>query len=249
MIAFLAIFLGASILIPVLHRWLRNVTFLAAAAIPAAAFVWTALLGPRILSGEVLTESVPWIPQIDIAIAMRMDVLAWIMTLIVTGIGALVLLYCGRYFKPDEPDLGRFAAVLLAFAGVMFGLVLADDIYLLFIFWEGTTVFSYLLIGQYNSRQQSRRAALQALVVTTAGGLAMLVGVILLTVVMGTGRISTIAGRASAASRGSRAMRNSCSSPGISACSVPGGTSSTSPAETGIFARSGATSLPDSSAC
>ncbi|WP_082775350.1 Na+/H+ antiporter subunit A [Pseudoclavibacter helvolus] len=192
MIAFLAIFLGTSILIPVLHRWLRNVTFLAAAAIPAAAFVWTALLGPRILSGEVLAESVPWIPQIDIAIAMRMDVLAWIMTLIVTGIGALVLLYCGRYFKPDEPDLGRFAAVLLAFAGVMFGLVLADDIYLLFIFWEATSVLSFLLIGHYSSKRASRGAAMQALLVTTLGGLAMLVGLVMLHASTGTSLLSGI---------------------------------------------------------
>src|SRR5690625_3664684 len=80
----------------------------------------------------------------------------------------------------------------MAFVGMMYGLVVADELLTLFIFWEGTTVFSYLLIGQYAARQQARRAALQALIVTTFGGLAMFVGMILLGVHYGTGRITEI---------------------------------------------------------
>ena len=95
-------------------------------------------------------------------------------------------IYCTHYFADDEPALGRFAALLLAFAGVMLGLVTADDVFLLFIFWEATSVLSYLLIGHYTGRKESRGAALQALTVTTLGGLTMLVGLVVLVVAGGT---------------------------------------------------------------
>src|SRR5690625_7121731 len=83
------------------------------------------------------------------------------MAMIATGIGAIVLLYCARYFQDTEPGLGRFAGVLTAFAGAMIGLVLADDVMVLYTFWELTTVFSYLLIGHYQDKQSSRRAAMK----------------------------------------------------------------------------------------
>ena len=99
---------------------------------------------------------------------------------LVTGVGALVLLYCARYFEPDDEGIGRFAGNLTAFAGSMLGLVLADDLLLLYVFWELTTVFSFLLIGGSGTRLAARRAASQALILTTAGGLAMLVGLIMI---------------------------------------------------------------------
>ena len=123
---------------------------------------------------------------------MRMDTLSWLMALIVTGVGALVMLYCRWYFRGKSDGLGQFAAVLLAFAGAMYGLVLTDDLVVLVMFWEITSVLSYLLIGYYNRRAVSRRAALQALLVTTLGGLVMLIGVVLLVVDAGTSSISTI---------------------------------------------------------
>jgi multicomponent Na+:H+ antiporter subunit A len=135
---------------------------------------------------------VPWIPELKIELAFRMDALAWIMSLLVLGVGALVLVYCARYFKNKDSNLGGFGAQLLAFAGAMFGLVTADDLLLMFIFWELTTVLSYLLIGYARTRLSARRSALQALMVTTAGGLAMLVGLIILGSSAGTYRISAI---------------------------------------------------------
>ena len=123
---------------------------------------------------------------------MRMDTLSWLMTLVVTGVGALVMIYCRWYFRGKKENLGQFAAVLLAFAGAMYGLVLTDDLVVLVMFWEVTSVLSYLLIGYYNKRAASRRAALQALLVTTLGGLVMLIGVVLLVVDAGTSSISTI---------------------------------------------------------
>jgi multicomponent Na+:H+ antiporter subunit A len=98
---------------------------------------------------------------------LPVDTLAWVLSLVVTGVGALVLFYFARYFRADEPGLGRFAGCLVAFAGAMYGLVTADDIIVMFMFWEITSVLSYLLIGHHTDRRESRGAALQALLVTT----------------------------------------------------------------------------------
>jgi len=192
MIAILCAFGIVSLAMPWLARRLGTRAFFVAALVPLAAFVHALVLGPGIVAGEVLTESYRWIPELDVAIATRLDTLSWVLALVVTGVGALVLLYCVRYFGDDEPALGRFAGVLLAFAGSMYGLVVADDVYLLFVFWEATSVLSYLLIGHKTSSKASRGAALQALLVTTFGGLAMLVGLVLLAVETGTSRLSGI---------------------------------------------------------
>jgi multicomponent Na+:H+ antiporter subunit A len=173
-----------------LGRRLGTRLFVVAAVVPAAVTVYTALQGPAVLTGDVLVESVPWIPQLGITLTLRVDVLAWVLALVVTGVGALVLLYCARYFSRGDESMPRFAAILVAFAGAMYGLVTSDDVFVLFVFWEATSVFSYLLIGHYTSKQASRGAALQALIVTTAGGLAMLVGLVVLAVEGGTSSLA-----------------------------------------------------------
>jgi multicomponent Na+:H+ antiporter subunit A len=188
----LLLFAGLSALTPLLTRLLSTRVFYVIAALPAAAFVFTLTQTGTVLAGGAATETVEWIPQLGIALSFRVDTLAWLLSLVVTGVGALVLVYCARYFSPREPALGRFAALLLAFAGTMYGLVTADDIYIMFMFWEITSVLSYLLIGHYTGRKESRGAALQALLVTTFGGLAMLVGVVLLTVDAGTSSIARL---------------------------------------------------------
>ncbi|OOB90623.1 Na+/H+ antiporter subunit A [Rathayibacter sp. VKM Ac-2630] len=160
--------------------------FYGLALVPAGTFVATATALPTILDGGEVRETVPWIPALDIALSFRLDALSIVLALVVSGVGALVLVYCASYFSRDEPSLGRFAALLFAFAGVMYGLVTADDVIILFVFWEATSVLSYLLIGHYSGRKESRGAGLQALLVTTLGGLAMLVGVVILIVESGT---------------------------------------------------------------
>ncbi|GAA2233789.1 Na+/H+ antiporter subunit A [Herbiconiux moechotypicola] len=192
MILALLTFAGLVALTPLLTRILSTRVFYLLAVLPAGVFVYTLTQTATVLGGGAVTESVPWIPQLGIAFAFRVDTLAWLLALIVTGVGALVLVYCARYFSPSEPQLGRFATVLLAFAGVMYGLVTADDIYVMFMFWEITSVLSYLLIGHYTGRKESRGAALQALLVTTFGGLAMLVGIVLLTAEAGTTSIASL---------------------------------------------------------
>jgi nucleotide-binding universal stress UspA family protein len=102
---------------------------------------------------------VGWVPTLHLELAFAMGSLQWVMTLVVTGVGALALGYCAWYFPRDEPGLGSFAGSFVAFAGAMLGLVLADDLLLLYVVWELTTVFSYLLIG-HDSAKRAGRAAL-----------------------------------------------------------------------------------------
>ncbi|HEV7949229.1 MAG TPA: Na+/H+ antiporter subunit A [Glaciihabitans sp.] len=196
MIALLAVFAAGAILLHPLATRLGRKVFFIGALVPLAAFIYTLAQGPRILSGEIVTETYSWVSELGLSLSMHLDVLSWVMSLIVTGVGTLVLLYCTRYFHSDEEDLGRFAATLLAFAGAMYGLVLADDVYLLFVFWEATSVLSYLLIGHYTEKKASRGAALQALLVTTLGGLVMLVGLVLLAVSTGTSSLTGIIAKA-----------------------------------------------------
>lgn len=193
MLLLLAVFLLGSIILPALVRWLGAQAFAIAALIPAAAFVQALIMTPQVLGEDTAPfETVEWVPQLGLNLSMHMDVLGWVLTLIVTGVGALVLLYCRWYFYEDSADLGQFAGVLLGFAGAMYGLVLTDDLVMLVMFWEVTSILSYLLIGHYRRRAASRRAALQALLVTTLGGLIMFVGVVLLVVDSGTSSITEI---------------------------------------------------------
>ncbi|MFF9588560.1 Na+/H+ antiporter subunit A [Streptomyces sp. NPDC014646] len=175
-----------------LVRLLGRRAFVVLAAAPAAATVWAATRWNATASGDVLTWTWSWMPAYGVGADLRLDALAELMVLLAAGIGTLVLLYCASYFTDSTPGLAGFAGNLLAFAGAMLGLVLADDLMTLYVFWELTTVFSYLLIGYDSERKHSRRSALQALVVTTLGGLAMFVGFLILGQVTGTYRISAI---------------------------------------------------------
>ncbi|MGE5765060.1 MAG: Na+/H+ antiporter subunit A [Mycobacterium leprae] len=195
MFALLTAHLVAALLAPLLTRAFGRTTFLLLAAVPAAGCAW--LLSPlgTVVPGAEVTESRAWIPSLDLAITLRLDALSALLALLVTGVGALVLVYCSRYFDADAPGLDGFACQLVAFAGSMLGLVVADDMLLLYVFWELTTVFSYLLIGHHSAAKSSRRAAMQALIVTTAGGLAMLVGIVILGEQTGSYLLSDVVAR------------------------------------------------------
>jgi multicomponent Na+:H+ antiporter subunit A len=177
--ALLLLHLIAAVLAPLLVRWWGRQAFLALALVPAAAFGWVLAQLATVTGGDEVRETTAWVPTLDLQISLRLDALSLTLALLVTGVGALVLLYCSRYFEPGDDGVGRFAGTLTAFAGSMLGLVLADDLLLLYVFWELTTVFSFLLIGGGGTRLAARRAASQALILTTAGGLAMLVGILL----------------------------------------------------------------------
>lgn len=192
MLLLLAVHLAAALVAPALVRTLGRRAFLVLALAPASAAVWALSRTQDVLAGDHPVEVLQWIPSLGIDLAMRMDTLAWFMTLLVGGVGALVLVYSSAYFSASAAGLGRFAGVLTAFAGTMLGLVLTDDVLMLYVFWELTTVTSYLLIGHYADRKASRRAAMQAIIITTAGGLAMLVGLLMLGSAAGTRRISEL---------------------------------------------------------
>ncbi|WEH39112.1 Na+/H+ antiporter subunit A [Streptomyces sp. AM 2-1-1] len=176
---------------PLVHR-LGSRAFVLLALPPAATTVWAFTVWTSASDGRTEEWSWTWIPAYGVDVSLRLDALGELMVLLAAGVGTLVLLYCASYFADDTPQLARFAGNLLAFAGAMLALVLADDLITLYVFWELTTVFSYLLIGHGSERKQNRRSALQALTVTTLGGLAMLVGFLIIGQAAGTYRISVI---------------------------------------------------------
>ena len=144
---------------------------------------------PAVISGSSLFSAWAWFPDLGPSLAFHVDGLSALFVLLIGGIGALVLLYASRYLR-GHPDAARGQLFLTLFMLSMLGLVLADDVVLLFVFWELTTITSYLLIGFENEKPGARRAALQALLVTGTGGLALLVGLLLLAYIGGSFRIS-----------------------------------------------------------
>jgi len=192
MSAVLLAFAVAAIVAAPIARRAGRLVFPFAALVPLAGFVHALVVLPGVLAGTPIEESMPWVPQLGLALAFRMDALALLLVLVVTGVGALVFVYCAAYFRAGDRSVGRFAGILLAFAGSMYGLVTADDVYLLFVFWEATSVFSYLLIGHARGKRASRVGALQALLVTTLGGLVMLIGLVLLAQLGGTTSLSAL---------------------------------------------------------
>ncbi|MDO8122009.1 Na+/H+ antiporter subunit A [Isoptericola sp. b490] len=170
----------AALVAPVVMRWAGRRGFWILALVPGSALVWAIANASSIAHGRIPTSHLAWVPDVGLVVDLRVDTLSWLMVMLVGGVGAAVLVYSSVYFKSGASGLGRFAATLVAFAGSMLGLVTSDNLLLLYVFWELTTVTSYLLIGHYADRKTSRRAAMQAIIVTTAGGLAMLVGIVLL---------------------------------------------------------------------
>ena len=146
---------------------------------------------PAVARGEIPELVIPWVPALGIDLAFRLDGLALAFALLICGIGAMVFLYAATYFRTDR-RLGSLLLTLVAFAISMLGLVTADDAITLFVFWEGTTVTSWLLVGFDHERASARAAALQALLVTGLGGLALLAGLLVMGSLAGTYRLSAM---------------------------------------------------------
>ncbi len=160
----------------------RAVSLAAVVALAATSLVLAA--APAIFFGEVLTWRIDWMPQLGLAFGLRMDGLAWLFALLISGIGVLIVLYAAYYLDPEDPA-ARFFGFLLLFMGAMLGIVLADNLLLLVVFWELTSLSSFLLIGYWNSEAEARQGARMALTITGAGGLALLGGVLLLGEIVG----------------------------------------------------------------
>jgi multicomponent K+:H+ antiporter subunit A len=146
---------------------------------------------PAVFDGQVLRWSVAWVPELGLAFGLRMDGLAWVFALLISAIGALVVLYAAWYLDRDDPA-ARFFAFLLLFMGAMLGVVLADNLVLLVVFWELTSLSSFLLIGYWSGREDAREGARMALAITGGGGLCLLAGVLLIGQVVGSYDLETV---------------------------------------------------------
>ncbi|QGU05585.1 Na+/H+ antiporter subunit A [Corynebacterium comes] len=194
MLLLLAALTIAALAAPLLIRSIGRAAFGLLAVVPAVGFFWVLSLFTRgtFADGNALTFALEWMPTAHLNLDFRLDSLAGLFSLIILGVGALVLFYCWAYFDSNPRRLAIFGGQMVAFAGAMFGLVVSDNFLLMYIFWEITSVLSFLLVGYYGERASSRRSAGQALMVTTLGGLAMLVGIILLGRQTGIWRLSEI---------------------------------------------------------
>jgi multicomponent Na+:H+ antiporter subunit A len=139
------------------------------------------------------TVTVPWAPGLGLSLAFHFDGLSLLFATLISAIGALIVLYAAKYLE-GHADAGKFQVSLFAFMGAMLGIVLADNILALFVFWELTGFTSYLLIGFEHDKPEARRAALQALLVTGAGGLGLLAAGILISNAGGTSSLSGLLG-------------------------------------------------------
>lgn len=162
-----------------LAAWPAFVTFCIAQALSSA------------LGGDVVSDDLDWIPSIGLSLSFRLDGLSALFALLIAAIGACVVVYAAFYLR-GHPYAGRFQATLFAFMAAMLGVVSTDNVYALFVFWELTGFTSYLLIGFDHQQRQSRHSALQALLVTGAGGLALLAAGALLSQAAGTARLSEL---------------------------------------------------------
>src|SRR5690606_38648020 len=135
--------------------------------------------------GQVLRQEYSWLPEYGLNLVLRLDALAWIFVMLVLGIGFLVVLYARYYMSPQDP-VPRFFSFLLAFMGSMLGVVLSGNLIQLVVFWELTSVTSFLLIGYWHHRADARRGARMAFTITGAGGLCLLAGVLLIGRIVGS---------------------------------------------------------------
>ncbi len=181
----------AALVAPVLARLLGNNAAWVLALAPAGVFAHFLRFVPEVANGEVVTGGYAWIPSFNVSFSWLVDGLSLTFLLLISGIGALIVLYSGGYLK-GHPHQGRFFSFILMFMGSMQGLVASDSFLMLFVFWELTSITSFLLIGFDHGREAARRAALQALVVTGGGGLLLLAGLLILWNVSGVTQLSLL---------------------------------------------------------
>lgn len=140
---------------------------------------------PRVWNFQTVSEQMNWIPALGINLTIYLDGLSLLFSLLITGIGLLIVLY-SIYYLPKKEPLHNFYVYLLMFMGAMLGVVLSDNMLVMYVFWEVTSISSFLLIGYWYHRKRSQYGAQKSLLITVAGGFAMLAGIILLYSVTGT---------------------------------------------------------------
>lgn len=192
MIVLLALHLVVGVLIVALGDRSARRAFLLAALPPLVTVLWAIGRAGSILDGSPVVEEVTWVEQLGLGLDLRLDAFGLVMTALVSGIGVLVCVYAYGYFSHPKPGSARLGGLMTMFGGAMLGVVWADHLLALFVAWELTSITSYLLIGNDDRNPRARAAALQAILITGAGGLTMLVGLIVIGQATGTYRISEL---------------------------------------------------------
>lgn len=175
----------------------RNAAAVAAGGATLAALLVLAVLAPGVLAGETVRASVPWIPALGLNASLFLDPLGLMFAGMILGIGLLVIIYARFYLAAADP-MGRFFTYLLLFQGAMLGIVLSDNVLLLLIFWELTSLSSFLLIGFWRHSPEARQGARMALTITGGGGLALIGGLLILGEIAGSYDLTVILQRGEA---------------------------------------------------
>ena len=183
-------FIGSAVaaLLPTNARNLESSWAGTIALVVAAQLAW---LFPEVSAGSVVTQRVVWLPSLGIDLVVRLDGFAWMFAMLVSGMGLLVIVYARYYLSADDPA-ARFYSLLLGFMGAMLGVVVSGNLVQLVVFWELTSVFSFLLIGYWTHRKDARRGARMAFTVTATGGLALLAGVLVLGHIVGSYELDAV---------------------------------------------------------
>ncbi|MDN7243614.1 Na+/H+ antiporter subunit A [Planococcus sp. N028] len=177
----------AALFVPLLFKKMRQIhTGWFVLIVPAILFVYYATLLPTTADGGNLVSTFKWIPSLDIAIVAYLDGLSLLFSLLITGIGTLVVLYSVFYLDKNREQLHNFYVYLLMFMTAMLGVVQSDHLISLYLFWELTSISSFLLIGYWYTRDRSRFGALKSMMITVFGGLMMLGGFVLLSIMGNT---------------------------------------------------------------
>jgi multicomponent K+:H+ antiporter subunit A len=185
LIATVALPFVGSLLAALLPAHARNSAAWLAGSVALADLAMVALVYPAVIEGHVIRHAITWLPSLGLDFILRMDGLAWVFAALITGIGLFVIIYARYYMSRSDP-VPRLFSFLLAFMGAMLGLVLSGNLIQLVFFWELTSLFSFVLIGYWHHNATAREGARTALIVTGAGGLCLLAGVLILGHIVGS---------------------------------------------------------------
>ena len=180
-----------AVVVPAVYRLTGQHVGWALALLPALLTAYFASLIPAIGDGEIILVENQWMPGLGVSLDFMIDGLSLVFALLISGIGTFILIFAGSYLKGHK-DLSRFYVIMLSFMASMLGLVLSDNLITFFVFWELTSITSYLLIGFNHEDAEARKCALQGLFVTAGGGLVLMAGLILLIFITGSYSFSEI---------------------------------------------------------
>lgn len=191
-IILLPLLLGTT-LVPWLKRFSRGVTALGAVGVSLSSLILLLTQAKDVFSGQAVAQSWPWLPQLGIDLSFRLDALGLLFSLLISGIGTLIYIYAYYYLNPKN-SLSKLYLLLMLFMAAMLGISLSNNLILLLIFWELTSISSFLLVGYWSNYEAAQRGSRMALTITGMGGLCMLGGFVLLGQIAGTYQIDQILG-------------------------------------------------------